>query len=213
MRTDELIAQLSGRVGAAPKHAAVKRLCLALTIGGAVALALLLVSLGARPDLAQASGTAPFWMKWMYTLSLTWASVVVVRRLGDPDTRVGLAWWGLAAPIAIVAMMGIGQLMVEPLARWSGLVFGETALRCSVTIPLLAAPVFAGLLWAFRRLAPTHLRLAGGASGFVAGATAASVYALSCPEQSAAFMAIWYTGGMLVAAALGALVGPRFLKW
>lgn len=213
METEELIAQLSGRVGVAPRHAALKRLCLAMAMGGAIALGLLLLSLGVRPDLAQASGTAPFWMKWMFTLSLAWASVVVVRRLGDPDTRVGLAWWGLAAPIAIVVMMGIGQLMVAPAGQWRGLVFGATALRCFVAIPLLAAPAFVSLIWAFRRLAPTRLRQAGAVAGFFAGATAASVYALSCPEQSPAFMAVWYTGGMLVAAAFGALVAPRVLKW
>src|SRR5258708_226602 len=212
MRTEDLIAQLSGRVGVAPPHAAVRRLCLAAALGGAVAMLLLLVSLGVRPDLVTASTTAPFWMKWMFTLSLAWASVVVARRLGDPDTHVGLAWLGLAAPIAIVAMMGVGELMTAPAAQWRGLVVGSTSLRCFVAIPLLAAPVFASLLWAFQRLAPTRLRLTGATAGFFAGATAASVYALSCPEQSPAFMAVWYTGGMLSAAPIRGLVGPRFLK-
>ena len=213
MRTDDLIAQLSERVSVAPKHAAIKRLCTALVLGGLVAFGLLVVSLGLRPDFVQASGTPPFWMKWMFTLSLVWAAVVVVRRLGDPDTRVGLAWWGMAAPIAIVAMMAIGELMAAPLAQRVGLILGQTSPRCFLAIVGLAIPVFAALLWAFRRLAPTRLRLAGAASGFLAGAAGASVYAFACPEHSAAFMITWYTAGILATSALGALLGRRLLRW
>ena len=213
MRTDNLIAQLSDNLPVAPRHAAMKRLCTALAIGGLVALGLLLAALGLRPDFVQASGTAPFWMKWMYALSLMWASVVVVRRLGDPDTRVGLAWLGVGAPIAIVAMMAVGELMAAPKMQRAGLVFGQTSLQCFAAIPLLALPVLLGLVWAFRRLAPTRLRLAGAASGILAGAAGASIYAFACPENSAAFMVIWYTAGILAAGALGALSGPRLLRW
>ncbi len=213
MRTDDLIAQLSQNVPATPPHAAIRRLCIALAIGGIVAFVLLEMGLGLRPDIVQASRTAPFWMKWLFTLSLAWSSLVVVRRLGDPDGRVGLAWWGLATPIAIVAMMGLGELMAAAPADRASLVLGRTSSQCSLAILLLAVPVFMGLLWAFRRLAPTRLRLAGAASGFLAGAVAAGVYAFACPENSAAFMATWYTAGIFAAGFLGAAAGPRFLRW
>ena len=213
MRTDVLIAQLTANLSAKPQHAAMKRLCSALLVGGAIAFGLLLFSLGLRPDFVQASGTPPFWMKWLFTLSLVWAALVVVRRLGDPDTRVGLAWWGLAAPIAIVAMMAVGELMVAPPAQRAELVLGQTFPRCFLAIVGLAIPVFVGQLWAFKRLAPTRLRLAGAGSGFLAGAAGASVYAFACPEHSAAFMITWYTAGILAASALGAFLGRRLLRW
>jgi hypothetical protein len=213
MQTEKLIAQLAAGVTAAPPHAAIRRLCAMLMLGAAAALVLLLVSLGLRPDIAQASHTAPFWMKWMFTLSLAWAGILVVRRLGDPDTRVGLASWGLVAPIAVVAMMAAGELMAAPGSSRTQMMLGRSFMQCFVTIPLLAIPVFLGLLQAFRRLAPVRLRLAGAAAGFLSGAVAASVYALACPENAAAFMVIWYTAGMSLPALIGAALGPRLLRW
>ena len=213
MRTDDLIAQLSDNLPVAPRHAAMKRLCRALAIGGLVAFGLLLAALGLRPDFVQASDTAPFWMKWMFTLSLMWASAVVVRRLGDPGTRVGLAWLGVGAPIAIVATMAVGELLAAPRAQCAGLILGQTSSRCVVAILALAIPVFVALLWAFKRLAPTRLRLTGAAAGVLSGSAGAAVYAFACPEVSAAFMITWYTAGILAAGGLGALLGPRALRW
>jgi hypothetical protein len=213
MRTEDLIAELGGAVRRAPGHAAVRRLCTALGLGAAVAFVLLLVGLGLRPDLQEASHTAPFWMKWMFTLSLAWASVLVVRRLGDPDGRVGLLWLALAAPVAIVAMMAAGELAVAPEAIRPSLIIGRTAPQCTIAIPLLSIPIFLSLMLAFRRLAPTRLRLTGAASGLLAGSAAASVYAFACPEHSAAFMVTWYSAGIAVAGLLGAIAGPRLLRW
>jgi hypothetical protein len=213
MLTDELVARLSQNVPVVPLHAAVRRLCYALATGAIVAFVLLVTVLGVRPDFVQAAHTAPFWMKWIFTLSLTGSALVVVRRLGRPDEKVGLAWWGLIAPSAIVAMMGIGELIAAPPANRAHLVLGHTALQCTLAIFLLAVPAFIGLVRAFRRLAPTRLRLAGLGAGVLAGAVGASVYAFTCPESSAAFMASWYTVGVFAAGALGAALGPRVMRW
>jgi hypothetical protein len=66
---------------------------------------------------------------------------------------------------------------------------------------------------ALRSLAPTRLRLAGTAAGLAAGAVGASVYQLHCPELAAPFLGTWYVLGILAPAALGALIGPRLLRW
>jgi len=73
--------------------------------------------------------------------------------------------------------------------------------------------VLAGIVWAFRRLAPTNLPLAGLLAGLASGSAAAVVYALFCPETTAAFLATWYTLGILAAGLIGLLVGPRLLRW
>ncbi len=213
MQTDELIARLGMQVRALPSHAAIKRLCTALFLGGVTAFGLLALTFGLRPDFVQAAATLPFWMKSMFTLSLVWAGVVVVRRLGDPDGRVGRAWWGLVAPLGVAAMMAIGELVSAPGPDRLGLMVGHTASRCSLAILGLSVPVFVALLWTFRRLAPTRLRQAGGVIGILSGAAGASVYAFTCPETSAAFMITWYSAGILAAGALGAAVGPRSLRW
>lgn len=213
MRTDELIEQLAASVPPVPRQAAIRRLYAGVGCGALVALAVLAAWLGVRPDIAAASATAAFWMKWVFTLSLAWAAFVIVRRLGRPEGEVGRAWWGLVAPVAIVAMMGVVELLRAPPEARLDVWMGRTALQCALAIPALAGPVFIGLLWAFRRLAPTRLRLAGAAAGLLAGAAGATVYAFTCPEQSAAFMVTWYDAGILAAGLIGAVLGPRLLRW
>ena len=50
-------------------------------------------------------------------------------------------------------------------------------------------------------------------AGFAAGATAALVYCLHCPEQAAPFLGVWYLLGMLIPTATGALLGDKLLRW
>jgi hypothetical protein len=212
-RTDDLIAKLSSDVGVVRPHAAARRLAIAGVVGASVAFVMLVLSLGIRPDFVSASLEAPFWMKWMFTLSLAGFAFVVVKRLGQPEAKVGPAIWGVIASVVVVELMGLGEwLSAEQLAR-PALVMGHTALRCSAAIPLLAVPVFIALMRAFARLTPTRLALTGAMSGLLAGALGATVYAFACPEHAAAFMAVWYCLGILASGALGALIGPRFLKW
>jgi hypothetical protein len=64
-----------------------------------------------------------------------------------------------------------------------------------------------------RGLAPTRLRLAGAGVGLLAGAAGAFVYAFHCPELAAPFLGMWYLLGMAIPTALGALLGPRALRW
>lgn len=213
MQTDALIVQLSSQVPVLPRYAAVKRLVSALTFGSAVAFCLLIAGLGLRPDLISATTTTAFWLKLGYTLSLVWGAAVVVRRLSEPTGKIGYAWWALAAPMLAVAVMGLLDLLAVSNGQRGEVMRGTTFAQCLLAIPVLATPVFVGLLWAFRCLAPTRLRLTGAMAGFLSGATAAAVYTFACPEHAAAFLATWYTAGIAVASIVGTLAGPRFLRW
>jgi hypothetical protein len=62
-------------------------------------------------------------------------------------------------------------------------------------------------------MAPTRLRLAGAAAGLLAGGVAATVYGLHCQEMTAAFVVTWYSLGVAASVAVGALLGPRLLRW
>jgi hypothetical protein len=64
-----------------------------------------------------------------------------------------------------------------------------------------------------RGLAPTRLRWAGAGGGFAAGAAAALVYSLHCPELAAPFVGMWYLLGMAIPMGVGAALGPRLLRW
>lgn len=39
------------------------------------------------------------------------------------------------------------------------------------------------------------------------------VYCLHCPEMEAPFLGFWYLIGMLILTAIGAMLGPRRLRW
>jgi len=188
-------------------------LLIALAVGAAAAFILLLASLGVRPDIAAASSTVPFWVKWAFTLSVAGISLAVLLRLGQPGVRAGWLWFGLAAPFAIIAMMSVGELLSAPSAARVQLLLGSTALVCPIAITSLSIPTFVGLVWAFRKLAPTNPRLAGAAAGMLAAAVAASIYAFVCPEESATFMITWYSLGLIVSTCFGALVGRRLFSW
>ncbi len=77
---------------------------------------------------------------------------------------------------------------------------------------MLSTPIFAGVMWAMKGLAPTRPRIAGAVAGLLAGATAALVYCLHCPEIEAPFIAFWYVLGMLIPVGVGALLGGVLLR-
>ncbi|HET9109031.1 MAG TPA: DUF1109 domain-containing protein [Steroidobacteraceae bacterium] len=152
-------------------------------------------------------------MKTIYTGLLTVSGALIVRRLAVPGARLGSA--PLAAMLVVAAMLalGAGQIVIAPPAARLTLWLGQTWKICSPLILLLALPIYACLVVAIRRLAPTRLARTGAAAGFAAGALAATLYGLHCPEQAAAFVASWHTLGIGAATALGAVTGRRLLRW
>jgi hypothetical protein len=90
---------------------------------------------------------------------------------------------------------------------------GTHWLLCLYCIPLFAAIPFILLVWALRLGAPTHLTQTGAMAGLVAGAVGAAAYAFHCPDDSLPFIALWYGAAIAGCAAVGALLGPRVLRW
>jgi hypothetical protein len=213
MNTEDLIRSLSADVPPVHRHALGGRIAAGMIGGGVVSLLVVAATLGVRPDLSHAIHGFAFWMKWTYTVTLGILAVVATMRLARPDARP-LRWlWLLAVPVLLLAGIGMGELADTPSREWLSMWLGKSWMVCPWVVLSLSMPIFIGLLWSFRRLAPTRLRAAGAAAGLAAGAFAASVYCLHCPEVSAIFVLTWYTLGIGLAAAFGAIVGPRFLRW
>jgi hypothetical protein len=212
MRTADLIELLAHDIRAAPPGVVSKRVLAALAAGGLVSFAIVALGLHCQPLLAAAQQPW-FWMKAAYTGLLTVAGAIIVRRLSVPGARIGVA--PIAAGLVIVAMLalGAGQIISAGPAARVALWLGHTWKICSPLILLLAVPIYASLILAIRGLAPTRPALTGAAAGFAAGALAATLYGLHCPEQAAAFVATWYTLGIAAASALGAIAGSRLLRW
>jgi hypothetical protein len=212
MNSEDLIAALSRDVPPVPRHALGRRVGLGMVVGALMTL-VLVGAMGFRPDLMRAMHGATFWIKWAYTISLAICATAATLRLARPDGGVG-GWLRLMiVPVLGLALIGVGELAHTPRADWLAMWLGASWKVCSRNVFALSVPIFAGLLWSFRRLAPTRLALAGMAAGMAAGAWGATLYCLHCPETSALFVLTWYTLGMAGAAALGALLGPRLLRW
>ena len=113
----------------------------------------------------------------------------------------------------MISILGAVVLWDAPPQERLGLIFGRTWLGCAFSISFIASPVFVGLMWALRGLAPTRPALAGACAGLLAAAVGALVYALHCPEVEAPFLAVWYVLGLLIPTALGASLGPKLLRW
>lgn len=213
MKTDDLIGLLAADTAPVPRHSGERRL--ALGLGGGVVLALLwvLVVYGLRPDLAEVATTAPFVLKMAMPVAVAVLGAMAVFRLGHPGMRVDGLGRLLTVPVLIVWVLALWVWTFALPAERPGLLLGNTWRVCSLNVALTALPALALALWVLRGLAPTRPAWAGAAAGWLAGGVGAAAYALHCPEMDAPFLAVWYVLGMLVPTALGALVGPRLLRW
>jgi hypothetical protein len=213
MKTDDLITMLSSGPDLRPAPRPLWATLLPLALGLLASVLLMLVLLGVRADLARETTLPAFWMKVSFSLMLAWAGWLAAGRLAAPAARTAALPWYFGAPVlALWAIAAIVLWQADPGARAS-LFWGATWRYCPLLITILSMPLFVAALLVMRGLAPTRLRLAGGAAGFAAGATAALVYCLHCPEMSPVFVGFWYLLGMLIPTALGALLGPRVLRW
>ncbi len=213
MKTDELIQSLSGNLAAVPPGAVARRIARGLGLGALGSAGVMLAWLGLRPDLAQAISTPMFWMKFGYSALTGLFLALVLTRLAKPAARPGALVALAAAPFAVVAIMALVRFGQAAPEAQHALLMGHTSSLCPWRILAIGAPVLAGAVWAVRGLAPTRLLLAGLVAGGCAGGLGAAVYAFACDETSAPFLAIWYTLGMALVAALGALGGSRLLRW
>ncbi|CAI3804632.1 putative anti-sigma-F factor NrsF [Pseudomonas sp. MM223] len=213
MKTDDLIALLAAGEGPVDRHALARRLLLALLGGGLGAVLLTVAMFGVRGDLAQVANTPLFWAKLALPGSLALLALWLTQRLARPGVKGGLLWALLGLPLLLVWLGALASLLGAPVDARADLLLGRTWRTCPLNITLLSVPTFIAVFWAMRGLAPTRLRQAGAAGGLLAGATATLAYCLHCPEMAVPFWGLWYVLGMLVPTAVGAALGPRFLRW
>ena len=154
-----------------------------------------------------------FWVKLAFPAAVAVGGLLVLVRLSRPGMPLGRTPVAIAVPVAAIALLAVAALVAAAPDERMALLAGSTLQYCLATIPMLSLPVLATVTWAMKGLAPTRLALAGGAAGLFAGAVGGLVYALHCPEMAAPFIAVWYSGAMLIPAAVGALLGPLVLRW
>jgi hypothetical protein len=212
VRTDDLIAALASD-SASPGRAVSRTLAIGLAVGAVVSIAVMVLWLGVRPDFMHAMRTGPFWLKFAYALSVAALGFGLIDRLARPAGDGGIFGPMLLAPLAVMTALAIYQLWGTPEDLRMKLMLGGSYQVCARNIVIVSAPLFLGLFWAMRSLAPTRLTLAGAVAGLLAGALGTFIYAFHCNESAAPFVAIWYTLGIAAVGVLGALLGRSLLRW
>ncbi|WAC72581.1 DUF1109 domain-containing protein [Roseateles sp. SL47] len=213
MKTDDLIALLATQAEPVDRSAPARRYGGAMLVSLLGATVLMLATLGLRPDLAAVSVTALFWFKLATPGLLAVGAWQVLLRTARPGMEAGRRWGLVAGPVVVVWLAALGTLIQAPAGQWVPMVMGSSWRSCPFNIALLSMPGFVAIFWAVKGMAPTRLRTAGAVSGLLAGASATVIYCLHCPEMQVAFWAVWYGAGVLIPTIIGALLGPRLLRW
>jgi hypothetical protein len=213
MTTDDLIQSLSDRLQPANPWRPLVRLAAWVVGGAAVSAVLMLSVLGLRPDFGAALSTPMFWTKFAYTLALGGLAFWAAERLGRPGVRGRLPLMVLTVVVAIFGLLAAGRLFMAAPGERAPLMMGHSYRLCPCLILALATPLLVGTIVGLRGFAPTRPMLAGFAGGLAAGGFAAFVYAFSCNESAMPFVALWYTLPVLLAGAVGAVVGRYALRW
>jgi hypothetical protein len=211
--TDDLIARLAHDLKPVSSHAVAAHIASALAIGLVVSAGLMLVMLGARPNLAEELGSSSFILKVSYTLALGSLGLWATSRMARPGEDGRLALSIVPAVVGLIAIAAlIGYTNAAPETRHQ-IVFGSSALVCPIYILALSIPLLISIIVVMRRMASTRPQLAGFSAGLMAGGLGALVYSFHCPEPGVPFVALWYSSGILATALVGTALGGRYLRW
>ena len=213
MKTDDLIAALSNNVEPVDRRLVSRAVAIALGLGLVAALGLVLAGLGVRADLTTPRAVTFLLLKLAFALGTVGAASVYLTRLARPggERKISL---GLAAlPFGAIMLLAAISLGQAPSSHWNRMVMGDQWLECLISVPIIAIVLFAVVIWAVRKAAPTNLVQAGAFGGLVAGGVSAVAYALHCTDDSLPFVALWYGGTIVLCTLAGAALGPRLLRW
>lgn len=212
MKTDDLIGAIA-QDGVLRGPSVAMRMTGALALGGLVAGALFVHTLGIRPDIANALQTWRFPAKVLIALSCLAAALWAAAQLARPDAHRRKALFVLALPVALLAVAMAGELLQSSAATWPARAVGSNSRICMVSILELSIAPLAALLVALRAGAPSSPALAGAAAGLISGGLAATLYAIHCFDDSPLFVALWYVPAVTLVALAGSGIGHRLLRW
>ena len=213
MKTEQLIDMLSTNLEPVEDRKIETALASSIVVGGVAAFCVMLSTVSLRDDLGSGAGIGFVVLKLAFALTVMGTGLAFLRKSVRPgqDARASLrlAW----VPFVVVGIAALAELGLGLSTRPHPMTAGTHWILCLYCIPLFAAIPFVLLVWALRRGAPTHLVRTGAMAGLVAGSVGAAAYAFHCPDDSLPFIALWYGASIAFCAAVGAMLGPRLLRW
>lgn len=209
MKTDDLIRALAADH---PAEAPPKRMLRWLAPALLASFALLMLTLGPRPDLVESLGEPLSVLRFVLTLLLGLSALRAVLTLARPEQKRGLF-----LPMLLVGVIAAGLWVwawaATPAEGRQMAMVGKTMAYCLTTIPILSLFPVAALFALLRRGAVTAPLRAGLAAGLAGGGLAAAIYAIHCTEDSPLFYVTWYGLAILSVTLLSGLIGQRLLRW
>lgn len=212
MDTDRLILALAADNDHRPQPVRMQ-LAVALLVTLPVAAAMMLVTIGLRPDFMAAMRNPFFDLKFLVTLALAIPAVVISVHLSRPEASLGRwVWLLLLSPFILIGAI-IAEMMAPQRTPMMMRMIGKSAGQCTMAISLLSLPILGAALLALRQGAPSRPALAGALAGLMSSGFAAAIYAAHCVDDSPLFVAVWYGIATIAVSALGAFAGARVLRY
>jgi hypothetical protein len=184
-----------------------------IAAGLAFSLIVFFLFLGVRPDFLDVVTDPHVVFKFIFAASLFAALLPLAISALRPEVRLAPLLRWLALPLLVLAGGIAFQLLTSPPDFWISGMMGRYPAACLRSIPALAIGPLVVLLLMLRNGAPTHPVLSGALAGAASGGLAAFIYALHCPDDSALFVALWYSLAIGIMTAAGAMIGSRYLRW
>jgi len=211
MNTQTFIKMLAAQAEPVPKHLIATSVTWPLVVGLILSVGMSVGTIGMLPF---AELIRPIVMsKFLYGGVFASTVLVLLLRLLKPGVPIGQVKRLPGGVMLIMLVVGLIYLILQPQDQWQQEILGKTWLICPWFVLGLSLPTLFGLFVAARQLAVTDARSTGFALGLIAGAVGALGYSFACPEISLAFVAIWYTAGILLSGFVGRALGPRLLSW
>ncbi|UGV25950.1 DUF1109 domain-containing protein [Rhodopseudomonas boonkerdii] len=212
MDTDRLMLALAADNDHRPQPVRMQ-LAMALLVTLPAATAMMLVTIGMRPDFMAAMRNPFFDLKFVIALALAIPAIVISVHLSRPEASLGRwVWMLLLSPFILIAAI-IAEMMVPQRTPMMMRIMGKNAGVCTMLISLLSLPILGAALLALRHGAPSRPACAGALAGLMSSGLAAAIYAAHCVDDSPLFVAVWYTIATAAVTALGAVVGARVLRY
>jgi hypothetical protein len=210
MRTEELIRALVAD-NKQPVVPISRKLLIAVLSGMGLSAMLFAITLHVRADIWKAIGTVRFDFKLVATLTLAVTAALGLPQSARPQEESVSAWTLAVAPLLVAVAVAVDLLMGPH--EWLRRLIGQNALHCLVLIPMLSLAPAIAMLLALRSGAPLNPEAAGARAGLLASGLGATLYALTCPDDSPLFIATWYTIATGAVTALCAYIGRYALRW
>lgn len=213
MNTEELVRILSVGIDPVNPRLIVRDIYVSALAASALVLSVSLAALGLGWSGGTFANMGFLAIKVLFAASVTGIAFYFLQKYLRPGNAIPWLIAFVAAPFGVMLVLAGVVLSMSSTGHWHKMAVGTHWLECAVLIPVFSILPFGTLMWALRKAAPTHLVETGALAGLVAGGVGAIAYSVHCSDDSMVFIALWYGGAIALFAIVGALVGPRLLRW